>query len=71
MQDPLPRRYRIVLWVVGLVSFVGAGAWVAFSTPLPLLWQYGAVVGALAALAAVPAFVRHLGRGSGATPSRG
>ena len=69
----LPLRYQIVLWVVGLLACAGAGAWFAFSTPLPLVWQYGAVAGALLAPAVVALYSRSLAaRGPGASPaSRG
>ena len=68
MIETLPRRYRVTLWVVGVIACVGAGAWVAFSTPLPVVWPFGAVVGAVAAPVLVSAYCRTLGQRSGATP---
>jgi hypothetical protein len=56
----LPVRYRVVLLIVGSVACVGAGAWLAFTTPLPVVWQYGAVAGALVAPALVTAYSRGL-----------
>ncbi len=61
MIDSLPLRYRVTLWVVGVIACIGAGAWLAFSTPLPVVWQYGAVAGAIAAPLLVTAFCRTLG----------
>ena len=61
MIETLPRRYRVTLWVVGVIACVGAGAWLAFITPLPVVWQYGAVAGALAAPVLVSAYCRTLG----------
>lgn len=70
MIETLPRRYRITLWFVGVVACVGAGAWLAFATPLPMVWQLGAVLGALAAPLLVGAYLRTLGN-SGKTAARG
>jgi hypothetical protein len=67
---PLPRRYQVVLWSVGLLACVAAGAWVALITPLPLVPQYGALLGALIAPLAVRAFSRTLGRGAEAAAYR-
>lgn len=76
MISQLPLRYQVTLWVVGLLACAGAGAWFAFSTPLPLVWQYGAVVGALLAPLVVAVYSRSLAtrgtRASGASSaSRG
>ena len=49
MQDVLgrlPLRYRLTIWIAGLVSCAGVGAWAALMTPLPLMWSSGAVLGA-------------------------
>jgi hypothetical protein len=59
----LPLRYQVTLWAVGFVACAGAGAWLAFMTPVPLLWQYGAVVGALLAPALVALYSRGLAAG--------
>lgn len=60
MIGKLPLRYQVTLWVVGFVACAGAGAWLALITPAPLLWQYGAVVGALLAPALVAVYSRGL-----------
>lgn len=66
----LPLRYQVAVWVVGFLACAGAGAWIALSTPLPLVWQYGAVVGALLAPALVVTYCRGLAAGgSGAAPA--
>jgi hypothetical protein len=58
--DHLPLRYRIVVWVAGLVAFAGVGAWIAFATHVPLGWQYGAVLGIVLGGLAVASFLRAL-----------
>lgn len=62
MFHPMPWRYRLLVWSVGLLSFAGVGMWVALATPLPLLWSTGAVVGVLLGVAAVALFLRSLER---------
>ena len=52
---------------MGVIACIGAGAWLAFSTPLPVVWQYGAVAGALAAPLLVSAYCRTLGNKSSVT----
>ena len=69
MSNPLPTRYVVALWVVGLLSCVAAGAWLAFVTPLPVVWQYGAVGGALLGPVLVAAYCRGL-RDGATRPSR-
>ena len=54
-------RYQLVIWLVGLVTTAGTGAWVAWSTPLPLVPASGALVGALLGVAAVGAFLHVFG----------
>lgn len=63
MISQLPLRYQVTLWVVGFLACAGAGAWFAFSTPLPLVWHYGAVAGALLAPALVAVYLRGLAAG--------
>ncbi len=46
MLGRLPLRYRLTIWIAGLVSCAGVGAWAALMTPLPLVWSSGAVLGA-------------------------
>jgi hypothetical protein len=66
----LPMRYQLVVWLVGLVTMTGTGAWLAWSTPVPLVWSSGAVVGALLGIAAVGAFVHAIGTESEDSPAR-
>jgi hypothetical protein len=56
----LPVRYRVVVWISGLVAFAGVGAWVAFATRVPLAWQSGVVIGAVLGGIAVVSFLRAL-----------
>jgi hypothetical protein len=56
----LPVRYRVVVWVLGLVAFAGAGAWVALATRMPLAWQAGLAVGVVLGGIAVASFLRAL-----------
>ena len=46
MLGRLPLRYRLTIWIAGVLSCTGVGAWVALSTSLPIVWSSGAVVGA-------------------------
>jgi hypothetical protein len=56
----LPVRYRIAVWVAGLVAFTGGGVWIAFATQVPLGWQHGAVLGVVLGGLAVSSFLRAL-----------
>jgi hypothetical protein len=56
----LPLRYRIVVWVAGLVAFAGGGAWIVFATHVPLAWQSGAALGVVLGGLAVSSFLRAL-----------
>ena len=60
MLNHLPVRYRVFVWVAGLVAFAGVGAWIAFATQVPLGWQYGAVIGIALGGLAVASFLRAL-----------
>ena len=60
MLNHLPLRYRIVVWVAGLVAFAGVGAWIAFATQVPLGWHHGAVLGIVLGGLAVTSFLRAL-----------
>lgn len=72
MVGQLPKRYQVVLWVVGLLVCVGAGAWLAFSTPVPIVWQAGAILGAVVGPALVALYCRTLTLGTrGPQASRG
>ena len=46
MLGRLPLRYRLTIWIAGLVTCAGVGAWAALVSPLPLVWSAGAVIGA-------------------------
>jgi hypothetical protein len=58
----LPVRYRVAVWIAGLVAFAGAGAWVAFATRVPLEWQSGVAIGVILGGLAVGSFLRALER---------
>ena len=62
MLHHLPVRYRVAVWIAGLVAFAGAGAWVAFATQVPLEWQSGAAIGVVLGGLAVGSFLRALER---------
>jgi hypothetical protein len=59
MFESLPLRYRVLVWVGGLVTCAAGGAWLAASTPLPLLWRAGTFVGAAVGILLVLGFL-HL-----------
>lgn len=48
MIGPLPRIYRWRTTVVALLVCVGVGAWLAHSTPVPVVATGGALIGGLA-----------------------
>jgi hypothetical protein len=35
----------VTIWFAGLLTFAAVGAWLAFSTSLPMMWSAGAVAG--------------------------
>ena len=70
MLGHLPMRYQMAIWLVGLVATTGAGAWLAWSTALPLVPVSGAVVGALLGVAAVGGFLHTFGTAPAETPAR-
>lgn len=53
MFGPLPKLHRAWFVAVALLLCIGAGAWLAHMTPLPMPAGLGAVAGALAGLLAV------------------
>jgi hypothetical protein len=61
----LPLRYRVTIWIAGLVSCAGVGAWAALMTPLPLVWSAGAVLGAGLGVLIVACYLSVLERGPG------
>jgi hypothetical protein len=67
----LPIRYRVVVWVAGLVAFAGVGAWIAFATQVPLGWQYGAGIGIVLGGLAVSSFLRALEASTSEDPDGG
>jgi hypothetical protein len=56
----LPLRYRVAVWVAGLLSFAGIGAWLAHTTDIPLVWSSGAAVGVPLGALAIAAFLHLL-----------
>lgn len=60
MLGRLPSRYRLAIWIAGLLTFTVAGAWLALTTPLPMVWSSGAVVGAVLGILAVAAYLHAL-----------
>jgi hypothetical protein len=58
----LPLRYRLTIWIAGLVSCAGVGGWVALVTPLPLVWSSGAVLGAALGVLVVVGYLNVLER---------
>jgi hypothetical protein len=68
----LPTRYRLTIWFAGLIAFAGAGAWLSWTTPVPLMWSTGAVLGVLLGVLGVTSFLRQLENGPDArvTPGR-
>ena len=60
MLGALPLRYRVTVWVAGLLSFAGVGAWLAHSTAIPLMWSSGAAVAVLVGALAIVSFLHLL-----------
>jgi ABC-type Na+ efflux pump permease subunit len=60
MLGHLPLRHRLAVWVGGLLSFAGVGAWLAHTTPVPLVWSSGAVLAVLLGALAIAAFLHLL-----------
>lgn len=63
MLGPLPTLYRVIVSVCALLAFVGLGAWLAVTLPVPLLASagagIGAGIGAVAVLLLVHDFEQH------------
>ncbi len=63
----LPVRYRVTIWVAGLVLFGGLGAWLAMSPSVPVVWRLGALLGVLVGAVAVSLFSRLMSEPQTAT----
>lgn len=70
MVGRLPPRYRITVWLTGLVSFGGVGAWLAHSTVISLVWTSGAAVAVLLGALATASFLHLLAGGPQAAHAR-
>ncbi|GAB3783205.1 hypothetical protein [Nocardioides ungokensis] len=71
MFGPLPRLHRLLLVATALLVGVGSGAWIAWSTAMPLAASAGAVIGALAGLLLAYALVHDFhARARGARVAR-
>lgn len=60
MLGRLPLRYQVTVWVLGLLSSAGLGAWLALTSPLPLLWPSATVVSVALGAVAVALFLHLL-----------
>jgi ABC-type Fe3+-siderophore transport system permease subunit len=43
---PLPAIYRVIVAVCAVLAFIGLGAWLAYTLPIPLQAPAGAGIGA-------------------------
>jgi fatty acid desaturase len=59
----LPARYRLTIWFAGLIAFAGVGAWLSWTTVVPVMWSTGAVLGVLLGVLGVSSFLRQLEHG--------
>ncbi len=64
MLGRLPLRYRLAIWITGLMSCAGVGAWITFVTPVSLVWSAGALVGASLGVLVVAAYLAVLEGGT-------
>jgi hypothetical protein len=64
----LPARYRLTIWVAGLLTFAGVGAWLALVTDVPLMWSSGAVFGGALGVLVMAGYL-HLLEGVPVRPS--
>ena len=53
MLGPLPALYRIIVAVCAVLAFIGLGAWLAHTLPIPLQAAAGAGIGAGIGMVAV------------------
>jgi hypothetical protein len=56
----LPSRYRLTIWIAGLLTFTGVGTWLAIMTALPLRGSAGATVGAAVGVLVVAGYLHLL-----------
>jgi hypothetical protein len=66
----LPTRYQVGIWVIGLLTSAGLGAWLAWSTSLPLLPSAGALIGIVLGSAVVAGFLHAFGTDPAESPAR-
>lgn len=59
MMGPLPTLYRWRVAVVALLFCGAVGAWLAYSTPIPVVVTVGALLGAVAGLLVAFALVHE------------
>lgn len=57
MLGRLPTRHRLTIWIAGILTFAGGGAWLAVATDRPLMWLSGALIGALFGAVVVAGFL--------------
>jgi hypothetical protein len=63
-------RYQVAIWIIGLLTSAGVGAWLAWSTSLPVLPSAGALVGVVLGTAVVAAFLHSFGTDPGGSPAQ-
>jgi len=56
----LPLRYQVTVWILGLLSFAGLGAWLALTSDLPLLWPSATVASLALGAFAITLFLHLL-----------
>jgi hypothetical protein len=61
----LPSKYRLAIWIAGLVTFAVGGAWLALSSHLPLMWSRAALLGAAVGVLVVSGYLHLLERDAG------
>lgn len=66
----LPTRHRLTIWIAGILTFAGGGAWLAVATDRPLMWLSDALVGALLGAVVVAGFLQLLERAPTQQPAR-
>ena len=69
MLGRLPARYRLAIWVVGLLTSAGAGVWLAVVTDLASVWSSAAIVGAGLGVLIVAGYLNVLEKDPGRRPA--